>query len=71
MAGLTPTSEDRGATLPVVVPMSWVPRLNALARERGVARSALIRGVIESGLFTDRQMGEQASEQAAPVAAGK
>ncbi len=66
MAGLTPTSEDRGATLPVVVPMSWVSRLNALARERGIARSALIRGAIESGLFTDKQV----SEQAATVAAG-
>ncbi len=71
MAGLTPTSEDRGATLPVVVPMSWVSRLNTLARERGVARSALIRGVIESGLFTDGQTVEKAGEQAAAVAAGK
>ncbi len=65
------TKKDRAITVPLVLPMSWIDRLNALAADRGVARSALIRGAIEAGLFTDGRTVEKAGGQAATVAAGQ
>lgn len=67
MAGTLKAIDEKGATLPVVVPNSWVTRLNDLARERGIARSALIRNAIELELLKDGQPGKKA----VPVAMGE
>jgi metal-responsive CopG/Arc/MetJ family transcriptional regulator len=64
-------SKDRTATIPIVVPMSWVDRLNAAAMERGITRSQLIRDAVDAAVFAAQ--GEQAKEgvphahQVAPV----
>jgi metal-responsive CopG/Arc/MetJ family transcriptional regulator len=50
MKGIRPFS-DRTVTLPVVVPMSWVDRLNRVAAEKGINRSAVIRDALEQAVF--------------------
>jgi hypothetical protein len=42
------------AIVQIVLPLSWVPRINKLAVDRGVNRSALIRGAIEQAFFCDQ-----------------
>jgi hypothetical protein len=49
-------TKDRAITVPLVLPLSWLDRLNSLAAERGIGRSALIRSAIEAGLFKTPSM---------------
>jgi hypothetical protein len=42
---------DAKAVVQLVLPQSWVPRINQLAIERGVTRSALIREAIAATYF--------------------
>ena len=41
------------AVVQLVLPQTWVPRINQLAIERGVTRSALIRQAIAATYFGD------------------
>jgi hypothetical protein len=56
MSGFQP-HKDRTATIPLVVPLSWVDRLNLAATERGITRSQLIRNAVDAAVFSGR--GEQ------------
>jgi hypothetical protein len=46
-----PTFRASKAVVPLVLPQAWVARINQLAVERGVNRSALIRAAIEATYF--------------------
>jgi metal-responsive CopG/Arc/MetJ family transcriptional regulator len=56
MAGLQRLTGNCPA-IQVVLPAPYIERLNALAQERGVTRSALIRAAIDTALF--RGQGER------------
>jgi len=48
---------NRHATVPLVVPSSWVEQLIAAANTRGVSRSDLIRDAIrQAGLVAERPL---------------
>jgi metal-responsive CopG/Arc/MetJ family transcriptional regulator len=57
-------SNQRSSTLPVVLPISWIERLNQLARERGINRSALIREALQLTLFADDKANSVSTEDA-------
>ena len=61
-------SQDRGITIPLVMPQSVLERLNALALERGCNRSALVREAIDTALF-NRCSGHAAVGRAADAEA--
>jgi hypothetical protein len=42
---------NRTVTIPLVVPMDWIDRLNEAAQQSKVTRSALIREAIDTALF--------------------
>jgi hypothetical protein len=42
---------DSKAVVQIVLPQTWVPRINQLAIERGINRSALIRAAIAATYF--------------------
>lgn len=44
--------QDRGVTIPLVMPYSMLEQLNAMANDSGCNRSALIREAITVALFT-------------------
>jgi Ribbon-helix-helix protein, copG family len=44
---------DSKAVVQLVLPQTWVPRINQLAIERGITRSALIRQAIAAAYFGD------------------
>jgi hypothetical protein len=48
---------DGKIVMPLVVPPSWVARLNQLAVQRGINRSALIRAAIAAAYFGDQPEG--------------
>jgi predicted transcriptional regulator len=56
MAGLQKLSGNSPA-IQLVLPQPYIERLNALAQERRVTRSALIRAAIDTALF--RGQGER------------
>jgi metal-responsive CopG/Arc/MetJ family transcriptional regulator len=53
MAGLTKPVEDRGMTIPVVLPNALLARVNEAARDRGISRSAVIRAALSAALIGD------------------
>jgi hypothetical protein len=59
---------DGKAVVPLVVPPSWVARLNQLAIERGVNRSALIREAIAAAYFTEVEEEGGSSNKQVPKA---
>jgi hypothetical protein len=56
---LQPFTEGK-AIVQIVLPPSWVARINQLATERGINRSALIREAISLAYFTNQTGGEAA-----------
>jgi hypothetical protein len=50
MRAMQPFAETK-AVIQLVLPQSWVPRINQLAIERGINRSALIRAAIAAAYF--------------------
>jgi hypothetical protein len=57
---LQPFTEGK-AVVQLVLPPSWVARINQLAIERGINRSALIREAIRATYFMDER-GESGDE---------
>lgn len=57
-------SNQRSSTLPVVLPISWIERLNQLARERGINRSALVREALQQTLFANDKTNSVINEDA-------
>jgi hypothetical protein len=49
---LQPYAEGK-AVVQLVLPLPWLARINQLAMERGVNRSALIREAIRAAYFND------------------
>jgi hypothetical protein len=50
---------DRSITIPVVIPLSFLARLNALALEREANRSELVREALSATFFTAQQPGQK------------
>jgi hypothetical protein len=72
---LVPSIAQNKTVVPVVLPLSWVTRLNRLAVERGVNRSALIRqalvatfGVDQPELPTPRHVSAAPADGSSPIA---
>ena len=60
--------QDRGVTIPLVMPYSMLEQLNAIANDSGRNRSALIREAITVALFNgEREIPAAASNRPAPV----
>ena len=55
------------AIVQVVLPYGWVDRINQLALERGLNRSALIREAIARTYFGQRADGEKGGEPAETI----
>lgn len=51
-------SVDRSSSIALVLPGSWIDRLDAEAGRRGVTRSALIREAIDMALFPKESAAE-------------
>lgn len=56
-------SENRFYSVPVAMPAHWVPRLNHIAKARGINRSSLVRGAIEQTLFSSEPHGQASTTQ--------
>jgi hypothetical protein len=62
------TFAESKAVLPLVLPATWATRLNQLAIQQGINRSALIRAAIAAVYFADDRSTDQPSERPHRVA---
>jgi len=67
---LQPFTEGK-AVVQLVLPPSWVARINQLAMERGVNRSALIRNAIAAAYFAEHPRASAATTAGAVEGSGR